>query len=465
MMSTFKSLHILNYRIWFVGALISNIGTWMQRTAQDWLVFAHLTAQDAGAVGITMALQLGPQLFLAPVAGLVADRFSRKRLLVLTQSAMALLSAALGILVMLGVAQLWQVYAFALMLGVVSALDAPVRQTFVSELVQDDYLPNAVALNSASFNVARMIGPAVAGVLTAVVGPGWVFLINTLTFVALLLSLAKIPAASLRRLPKAPAGKGRIREGLHYVRFRPDLIVVLVAVFIVGTLGLNFALFIAAMVGTEFGLDAGAFGLMNSIMAIGSVAGALMSAGRGKPRLRVIFAAAGAFGVTSGIAALAPSYFWYGVALVPVGLFAITMMTSANGYVQTTTDPVMRGRVMALYMAIFMGGTPIGAPFVGWVANTAGPRWSMGVAAGAGLLAALIGLVWIIRAKQLRLHFNRRARGLRYFRLEAGTAAGARRDVQPDIQLDAQRDVQPESPAGNADGAAPAPSRNDAVGR
>ena len=182
-MSTFKSLHILNYRIWFVGALISNVGTWMQRTAQDWLVFAHLTAHDAGAVGITMALQLGPQLFLAPVAGLVADRFNRKRLLVLTQSAMALLSAGLGILVVTGAAQLWHVYAFALMLGVVSALDAPVRQTFVSELVQDDYLPNAVALNSASFNVARMIGPAVAGVLTAVVGPGWVFLINTLTFV------------------------------------------------------------------------------------------------------------------------------------------------------------------------------------------------------------------------------------------------------------------------------------------
>ncbi|MET3920189.1 MFS transporter [Arthrobacter sp. UYEF20] len=424
MTSTFKSLHILNYRIWFIGALISNIGTWMQRTAQDWLVFAHLTEHDAGAMGITMALQLGPQLFLAPVAGLVADRFNRKQLLVMTQSAMALLSAALGILVISGAAQLWHVYGFALLLGVVSALDAPVRQTFVSELVRDDYLPNAVALNSASFNVARMIGPAVAGVLTVAVGPGWVFLINTVTFLAMLLSLWRIPAASLRQLPKAAAGKGRIREGLRYVRFRPDIVVVLVAVFIVGTLGLNFVLFIAAMVGTEFGLDASAFGLMNSIMAIGSVAGALLSAGRGKPRLRFIFGAAGAFGVTSGIAALAPDYFWFGVALVPVGLFAITMMTSANGYVQTTTDPVMRGRVMALYMAIFMGGTPIGAPLVGWVANVAGPRWSMGVAAASGLIAALIGLLWIIRARQLRIRFDRRARGLHYFRLESGTAGG-----------------------------------------
>ncbi|MDD1475614.1 MFS transporter [Arthrobacter sp. H16F315] len=428
-MSTFKSLHILNYRIWFVGAIVSNIGTWMQRTAQDWLVFDHLTEHDASAMGITMALQLGPQLFLAPVAGLMADRYHRKQLLILTQSAMALLSAGLGILVISGAAQLWHVYGFALLLGVVSALDAPVRQTFVSELVHDEYLPNAVALNSASFNVARMIGPAVAGVLTVAVGPGWVFMINTLTFVALLLSLWKIPATTLRLLPRAAAGKGRIREGLRYVRFRPDIVVVLVAVFIVGTLGLNFVLFIAAMVGTEFGLDASAFGLMNSIMAIGSVAGALLSAGRKKPRLRFIFGAAGAFGVTSGVAALAPSYFWFGVALVPVGLFAITMMTSANGYVQTTTDPVMRGRVMALYMAIFMGGTPIGAPFVGWVANIAGPRWALSIAAASGLVAALIGLLWIVRAKRLRLRFDRRARGLNHFRV---VSAGTRREAGPD---------------------------------
>jgi MFS family permease len=434
-MSTFKSLHILNYRIWFIGALVSNIGTWMQRTAQDWLVFDHLTDHDAGAMGITMALQLGPQLFLAPVAGLVADRYNRKHLLVMTQSSMALLSTGLGILVVLGAGQLWHVYAFALLLGMVSALDAPVRQTFVSELVRDDYLPNAVALNSASFNVARMIGPAVAGVLTVAVGPGWVFLINTCTFLALLLSLWKIPSATLRPLPRAAPGKGRIREGLRYVRFRPDIVVVLVAVFIVGTLGLNFVLFIAAMVGTEFGLDAGAFGLMNSIMAIGSVAGALLSARRSKPRLRIIFGAAAAFGLTSGLAALAPDYFWFGVALVPVGLFAITMMTSANGYVQTTTDPVMRGRVMALYMAIFLGGTPIGAPLVGWVANVAGPRWSMAVAAASGLIAALIGLFWIVRARRLRISFNRRARGLRIFRVvsqSGDTANGAARDGNPD---------------------------------
>ena len=418
-MSTFRSLGILNYRIWFFGALISNIGTWMQRTAQDWLVFDHLTAHDAGAMGITLALQLGPQLFLAPWAGLLADRYSRRKLLFITLVAMALLSTGLGILVLLGVAELWHVYVFALLLGIVTALDAPVRQTFVSELVTDEYLPNAVALNSASFNVARMIGPAVSGVLTVVVGPGWVFLINTVSFVAMLWALKLIPVSSLRIQPRAAAGKGRIREGLRYVRNRPDIQVVLVAIFIVGTFGLNFPLFIAAMVGTQFGMDAGAFGLLNSVMAIGSVTGALLAARRGRPRLRLIFAAAGGFGVASALAALAPNAVLIGLALIPCGLFALTLITSANGYVQSTTEAVMRGRVMSLYMAIFMGGTPIGAPLVGWVANVGGPRWSVGVAALAGVSTAVVGLVWIIRAKQLRLRFDRRARGLKHFRVES----------------------------------------------
>ncbi|NHW47245.1 MFS transporter [Paenarthrobacter sp. MSM-2-10-13] len=421
-MSTFRSLGILNYRIWFFGALISNIGTWMQRTAQDWLVFDHLTAHDAGAMGITLALQLGPQLFLAPWAGLLADRYSRRKLLLITLVAMALLSTGLGVLVLLGVAELWHVYLFALMLGIVTAVDAPVRQTFVSELVTDDYLPNAVALNSASFNVARMIGPAVSGVLTVVVGPGWVFLINTVSFVAMLWALKLIPASSLRSQPRAAAGKGRIREGLQYVRNRPDIQVVLVAIFIVGTFGLNFPLFIAAMVGTQFGMDAGAFGALNSVMAIGSVTGALLAARRGRPRLRLIFGAAGGFGLASALAALAPNAVLFGLALIPCGLFALTLITSANGYVQSTTEAVMRGRVMSLYMAIFMGGTPIGAPLVGLVANVGGPRWAVGVAAVAGVSTAVVGLLWIIRAKQLRLRFDRRARGLRHFRVESQLA-------------------------------------------
>lgn len=407
--SMFRSLHILNYRIWFVGALVSNIGTWMQRTAQDWLVYDILTDQSASALGIVMALQLGPQLLLVPWSGLIADTFSRKKLVLITQSAMAFLALALGMLVITGVAQLWHVYGFALALGLVAAIDAPARTTFVSELVRDDYLSNAVALNSASFNGARMFGPAVAGVLTAWAGPGWVFIINVFTFVAMIAALLKIRSASLRKLPKSPKGKGRIREGFRYIRYRPDIIIVLTVIFIVGTFGLNFALFIASMARTAFGEGADAFGLLSSIMAIGSVVGSLMAARREKPRLRFIFGAAGAFGLACALAAVAPTYWTFAAALVPVGLFALTLMTSANAYVQTTTDPVMRGRVMAVYMAIFMGGTPIGAPIVGLVADAFGPRWALGVAAASGVIAAVIGLVWIIRSRHLRIHFDRTA--------------------------------------------------------
>lgn len=405
----FRSLAILNYRIWFIGALVSNIGTWMQRTAQDWLVYDILTDQNASAMGIVMALQLGPQLLLVPWSGLIADTFNRKKLVLLTQSSMAFLALALGLLVLSGAAELWHVYGFALALGLVSAIDAPARTTFVSELVRDDYLPNAVALNSASFNGARMFGPAIAGVLTAWIGAGWVFIINVATFAAMIVALLKIRSELLRKLPKSPKGKGRIREGFRYVRYRPDIVMVLTTIFLVGTFGFNFAVFIASMAVTEYGKAAGAFGLLSSIMAVGSVSGALLAARRERPRLRFIFGAAGAFGVACLLAALAPNYWLFAIALVPVGLAALTLMTSANGYVQTTTDPVMRGRVMAVYMAIFMGGTPIGAPIVGAVADIMGARWGLGVAAASGIIAATIGLVWVVKTQHLRIRFDRTA--------------------------------------------------------
>ncbi|GAB3541940.1 MFS transporter [Arthrobacter tecti] len=406
-MGTFRSLHIHNYRLWFIGALISNVGTWMQRTAQDWLVYDVLTEQDAAAMGIVMALQLGPQLFMAPWAGLIADSVDRRKLLIGTQSAMAALGVGLGILVVLGLAELWHVYAFALALGIVSSIDAPARQTFVSELVRDDYLPNAVALNSASFNGARMFGPAVAGLLTVAVGPGWVFLINAVTFGAMIFVLVTIRRNELRVLDRSAPGRGRIRAGFRYVRQRPDLIMVMFAIFVVGTFGLNFAVYIAAMARTEFNTGAGVFGTLSSIMAVGSVAGALMSARREGPRLRFVFGAAAAFGVACMLAALAPSVWLFGVALVPVGLFALTLMTSANAYVQTTTTQAMRGRVMSLYFAIFLGGTPIGAPIVGWVTNAYGPRWGLVVAAASGVVAALAGLIWIWRSHRITVRLVR----------------------------------------------------------
>ena len=424
-MSTFRSLGIHNYRLWFIGALISNIGTWMQRTAQDWLVYDILTPQNASALGIVMALQLGPQLVIAPWAGLIADTVDRRRLLAVTQVAMALLGVGLGLMVLLDVAVLWHVYAFALALGIVSAFDAPARQAFVSELVRDDYLPNAVALNSASFNGARLIGPAIAGLLTAGVGPGWVFMINALTFGAMVYVLLAMRTSELNQQPRQTPGKGRIRAGFRYVRHRPDLMVVLLAIFIVGTFGLNFAVFIASMARTEFGQDAGVFGVLSSVMAIGSVAGALLSARRDRPRLRFVFGASAAFGFACILAALAPNLWLFGLSLVPVGLFALTLMTSANAYVQTTTAPVMRGRVMALYFAIFLGGTPLGAPVVGWVSDAFGPRWSLGVAAASGLLAAAVGIFWAWRYHDVRLRYDRSAPRRLRLDHEAGAADGA----------------------------------------
>jgi MFS family permease len=399
----FRSLSGINYRLWFAGALVSNIGTWMQRTAQDWIVLTMLTDNDAVAVGITMALQLGPQLLLVPWSGLIADRFDRRRLLMLTQSLMALLGVALGFMVLFGVAELWHVYVFAFALGVVSAIDAPARQAFVSELVSERDLPNAVSLNSASFNAARLVGPAAAGLLTVAVGAGWVFLINAVTFAATLLSLALLRRGELRVAPRAPRAPGQLLEGFRYVSKRPDILAIMVAVFIIGTFGLNFAIFTATMARVEFNHGAGEFGLLSSVLAIGSVTGALLSARRDRPRLRLIFAAAAAFGIACAVSAVMPTFLTFALSLILVGLASITFMTTANSFVQTTTDPVMRGRVMALYMAIFVGGTPIGAPIVGWAANELGPRWALGVGAASGLLAALVGVVWMVVSHDLRL--------------------------------------------------------------
>ena len=387
----FRSLRIRNYRLWFTGALVSNIGTWMQRTAQSWLVFDELTDHDATAMGVVMALQFVPQLVLAPYAGVLADRYDRRRILVVTQGVMALLAAALGALLLLGVAELGTVYGFALALGIVATFDAPVRQTFVSEMVPDTHLSNAVALNSASFNSARLIGPAVAGVLVAAVGTGWVFMLNTLTFAAMIWAILLIDGTRLRPSPRARRARGQIREGVGYVLHRPDLVAVMSTIFMIGTFGMNFAVYLAAMAGSVFGQGSEEFGVLNSVLAVGTVTGALLSARRERARLRYVFIGCAAFAVSCLGAATAPALWLFAVWLVPCGVSSLTIMTTANAYVQSTTSPTMRGRVMSLYMAIFMGGTPIGAPVVGWLTDTLGARWGMGSAVLAGLSGALIG--------------------------------------------------------------------------
>ncbi|GAB2984562.1 MFS transporter [Frigoribacterium salinisoli] len=400
----FRSLSVRNYRLWFGGALVSNTGTWMQATAQDWLVLTDLTDHDATAVGITMALQFAPPILLVPITGLIADRFDRRRMLMVTQGVMAALGLALGLLVLTGAVQLWMVWGFALLLGTANAIDAPIRQAFVSELVPREQLTNAVGLNSASFNGARLLGPAVAGVLIATWGTGWVFLLNAASFAAVLLSLRAIRVSQLVAKPTLVRAKGQIRDGFRYVRGRPDLLVVFVMVFVIGTFGLNFPIFTSTMASVSFGVDASGFGLLSSCIAVGSLAGALLAARREVPRLRVLVLSSAAFGLTCAVAALMPTYWSFAAVLVTVGLSSITLMTTANSTVQLGTSPEMRGRVMALYMAVFTGGTPLGAPIVGWVADTAGPRWALGVGAGSGLVAAGLALAWLVRSQHLRLH-------------------------------------------------------------
>ena len=404
----FRSLSALNYRIWFAGALVSNVGTWMQRTAQDWIVLTQLTHNDALAVGVVMALQFGPQLLMLPITGLAADRFDRRKLLMLTQASMGLLGLGLGLLTVTGVVTLWEVYLFALLLGIAAAFDAPARQTFVGDLVGGRLLGNAVALNSASFNAARLIGPAVAGLLTAAVGAGWVFLINAISFAAVLFSLMTLRRDQLHPTVRAAKRRGSLIEGFRYVRGRPDLLTIFLMIFLIGTFGLNFPIFVSTMASTVFHKGAGEYGILSSVMAVGSVVGALLAARREKPRGSLLAFAALIFGAGCVAAAIAPGYWVFGAMLIIVGVASQTFNTTANGVVQLSTDPLVRGRVMAIYMAIFMGGTPIGAPIVGWVADAYGPRWALAVGGASGVIAAAVGIFYMIRYRGMRLAYTER---------------------------------------------------------
>ncbi|MCD6008960.1 MFS transporter [Halomonas sp. IOP_31] len=398
----FRSLRIYNYRVWAAGALVSNVGTWMQRVAQDWLVLTVLTDHNASAVGITMALQFGPQLLLLPLTGYAADHVDRRRLIMLTQALLGLLALGLGLVTVSGVVTLWQVYAFALGLGCVSAFDAPARQTFVNDLVGEQYLSNAVALNSTSFNAARMVGPAVAGLLIAAVGTGWVFLINAVSFATVLGSLCLLRVQELHAAARPPRKAGDLTEGFRYVWRRRDLMAMLLMLFLIGTFGFNFPIYISTMSVSVFHGDAGQYGLLTSCLAVGSVIGALLAARRERPRVRLLCLTTLSFGIFCAAAAFAPNEYLFAAALAVIGLSALTFMTAATALMQLSTEPSMRGRIMALRIAVTMGGTPIGAPIVGWIADQAGPRWAMAVGAAAGIVAATIGGWLVLQARRAR---------------------------------------------------------------
>lgn len=397
---TFRSLSNYNFRLWTAGAVVSNVGTWMQRVAQDWLVLTQLTHHDASALGIVMGLQFAPQLLLLPWAGSAADRLNQRKLLMLTQATMGVLALIMGLLTIAGVIRLWHVYVFAFLSGSAAAMDAPVRQTFVAEMVGDADLPNAVALNSTSINAAQMIGPAVAGLLIAGVGLGWAFLLNGLSFAAVLLSMSFFRLSDLRGSARAHRTTSGFMDGLRYVRRRPDLSAILVMLFLIGTFGLNFPINISTMAVSVFHSDARAFGLLSSLMAVGTVSGSLFAASRQRQGMTSLLVGAGVFGIGCTLAALAPGYWWFAVALMITGAAALLFGNATNSIMQLSTEPAMRGRVMALRVAIALGGTPIGAPMVGWVANHFGPRWALGIAAAAGFSAALVAVSALAHRKK-----------------------------------------------------------------
>jgi MFS family permease len=397
MSPTFRALHNRNYRLYLAGSVVSNTGTWMQRVAQDWLVLS-LPGTGGTELGITTGLQFLPVLMLSPYAGVVADRFSKRTMLQLTQLGMAFSSLLLGAIAVSGHAEVWMVYALAFTFGIASAFDAPARQSFVSEMVGPDDLTNAVGLNSAAFNTARLVGPGLAGLLIGVLGggataSGWVILLNGISYFAVIAQLRRMDAGLLRSPELRGRSPGMLLEGMHYVRSQPKMLMILVLVFFAGTFGMNFQVTSALMATQVFGKGAGEFGILGSCLAVGSLAGALLAARRPRIRIRLLFVAAAGFGVAEIVAGLLPSYVAFALFAPVIGFSTITLLNSSNATMQITSDPALRGRVMALYMTVVMGGTPLGSPFIGWIGEHLGARWTLvigGVLVLVGVALALL---------------------------------------------------------------------------
>ena len=356
--------------------MISNTGSWMQRVAQDWLVL-NLTHGSGAALGITTGLQFLPLLLFSLWGGMVADRYSKRLILMITQALMGGLALILGLLALTGKVQIWHVYALAFGLGMITVVDNPTRQSFAAEMVGRGGMPNAIALNSAVFNLARIAGPAVAGLVISAAGVPVAFLVNAASYGAVLISLKLMRPDELHAVERLPRAKGQLREGLSYVRQRPTLWMPMVLIFFVSTFGMNFQVTNALMARQVFHTGAGAFGFASAVFAAGALGGALLAARRGRPTMSLLLVTSFAFSLLEIVTALMPDFWSYLVLLVPTGLMLLTFTTAANSATQLGTAADMRGRVMGLYMLVFLGGTPLGSPLAGWIAEVFGPRVSM----------------------------------------------------------------------------------------
>ncbi|MBT8228129.1 MAG: MFS transporter [Dactylosporangium sp.] len=388
----FGSLRIRNFRLFATGQLVKLIGVWAQFIAQDWLVL-QLTDNSATALGFVTALQFLPVLLLTLYGGRLADRYDKRTLLISVNAAFAAAAIVLGALVTTGSVALWHVFGFAAVIGIISSIETPVRQSFVAELVPLPLLPNALALSAATFNTARIVGPAIAGLAIGWFGVGPVFLADAVLCTAVLVALVRMRSAELLRADHADATKrdARIVDGLRYVWRRPDLLVPIVLVLIVGMFGFNFQLTLAVMSKTVFHTGASTFGLLTTALAAGALAGAMASTGRrARPPVTLVLAAAAAFGTLEISVGFAPTLLVAALLLVPTGFFMIYFAQAANQRVQLGTDAAYRGRVMALYVLVFLGTSPIGAPLVGWCAENIGPRSGLWIGGLLSLLAALV---------------------------------------------------------------------------
>jgi MFS family permease len=397
--SCFAALRSRGYRIYLLGQSLANAGTWMQSIAQDWLVL-RLT-NSATAVGLTMAFQFLPILLLGVHGGLLADRLPKRRVLLATQSANAVLAATLAALTISAEINVTQVYAFALLSGLVFVVDAPTRQAFVSEVVSPQQLRGAVSLNAAVFQSTRLVGPALAGLLIETAGTGWAFAANALCYLGPTVGLLRLRGTDLRPAVPAPREADAVRAALRYVRARPRVACAILLVGVVGTLGLNDPVVLTAMASTTFHGGAGKYAVFNIALAIGSVCGALLAAAGMHTRLRLIVLTAALFGLAQVCAAAAPDLAAFLALLLLMGLTNVAFQAIANSSVQMWVEPAMRGRVMGLYMLVFAGGTPVGAPIIGAVTNSFGPRVGMAVCGLAPMIAAIAVVLVKLRAARL----------------------------------------------------------------
>ena len=407
MRSMFSSLTIPNYRRYFIGCLSGNIGTWMSVTAKSWLVLVELTKGSAITLGWLTTVMFLPQFLFQPLGGIVADRFPKRRIAMITQTLLCASATALSVLVVTGHIQLWQVFALAFFDGTVGAFDGPARQAFVAELVPGNLLTNAIALNSSSWNAARLFGPAVGGGLIALFGTGHAFSVNAASFLVLIFMLWRMNPSEFY-IFRSPAHvqpkRGGLMDGVRYILDRPQLTLLFFTAFMMGTFGFNYSITNTLMATAVFHKGAGEYGMLGSIMGIGSLTGALLAARREKPRIRFVFVFLGGFALSLVLSALSPHFWIFAAVMIPIGLCSVSVMVVTNSVIQMDLPPNLRGRVMALWGIATLGLTPAVSPALGWVGDQFGARATVWVGAVA-ILVTFLYMAWNLFGKQhIRIH-------------------------------------------------------------